>query len=57
MAMDWTDFDVDNQATLALNLVTRHGRATPLVWLTVDKDELNDLRFIAPITGGDRHAR
>ena len=48
MAMDWTDFDVDNQATLALNLVTRHGRATPLVWLTVDKDELKDQRFIAP---------
>ncbi len=40
VAMDWTDFDVDNQATLALNLVTRHGRATPLMWLTIDKDEL-----------------
>ena len=44
VAMDWTDFDFDNQATLALNLVTRHGRATPLVWLTVDKDELKDQR-------------
>jgi FAD/FMN-containing dehydrogenase len=30
VAMDWTDFDADNQSTLALHLVTRHGRATPL---------------------------
>ena len=27
VAMDWTDFDADDQATLALNLVTTHGRA------------------------------
>jgi DDE family transposase len=40
VAMDWTDFDADGQATLALKLVTRHGRATPLIWLSVHKDEL-----------------
>src|SRR5271163_1190679 len=44
VAMDWTDFDADNQSTLALHLVTRHGRATPLLWLTVDKDELKNRR-------------
>jgi len=44
VAMDWTDFDRDGQATLALNLVTTHGRATPLLWLTVWKDELLDRR-------------
>ena len=44
VAMDWTDFDADNQATLVLSLITRHGRATPLLWLTVDKDELKDQR-------------
>jgi Transposase DDE domain len=44
VAMDWTDFDGDNQSTLALHLVTRHGRATPLIWLTVDKDELKNQR-------------
>ena len=44
VAMDWTDFDRDNQCTLALHLVTSHGRATPLLWLTVDKDELKDQR-------------
>jgi len=44
VAMDWTDFDADDQTTLALNLVTSHGRATPLLWLTVSKDELKDSR-------------
>ena len=29
VAMDWTDFDADNQATLMLSLVSRHGRSTP----------------------------
>jgi Transposase DDE domain len=44
VALDWTDYDADGQATLALKLVTRHGRATPLVWLSVFKDELKDAR-------------
>src|SRR5688500_9357035 len=42
VAMDWTDYDADGH--LALKLVTRHGRATPLVWLSVLKDELTDAR-------------
>ena len=44
VAMDWTDFDHDDQATLALHLITGHGRAAPLVWLTVWKGELKDHR-------------
>jgi DDE family transposase len=44
VAMDWTDFDADDQTTLALHRVTGHGRATPLLWLTVGKDELKDRR-------------
>jgi hypothetical protein len=44
VAMDWTDFDADDQATLAMSLVTNHGRATPLLWLTVLKDELKNQR-------------
>src|SRR3982751_3970406 len=44
VAMDWTDFDADGQATLALKLVTRHGRATPLIWLSALKDELSHAR-------------
>jgi hypothetical protein len=44
VAMDWTGFDRDDQATLALDLVTGHGRATPLLWLTVWKEELTERR-------------
>jgi hypothetical protein len=44
VAMDWTDFDGDDQATLALNLVTDHGRAMPLLWLSVWKEELKNQR-------------
>lgn len=44
VAMDWTDFEGDKQTTLVLSLVTRHGRATPLLWLTVDKATLKDRR-------------
>ena len=40
VAMDWTDFDHDAQSTLVLSLVTGHGRAAPLLWLTVWKDEI-----------------
>lgn len=44
VVMDWTDFDADGQTTLALNKVTPHGRATPLLWLTVMKDDLKNKR-------------
>lgn len=40
VAMDWTDFDHDGQSTLALSLVTGHGRAAPLIWLSVWKEEI-----------------
>ena len=44
VAMDWTDFDADGQATIMLSLLCRHGRATPLVWLTVGTATLKDRR-------------
>jgi hypothetical protein len=44
VAMDWTDFDHDDQATLALSMITGHGRAAPLLWITVWKDELTNQR-------------
>jgi hypothetical protein len=44
VAMDWTDFDQDDHATRALHLVTGHGRALPLIWITVWKEELKDQR-------------
>jgi hypothetical protein len=44
VAMDWTDFDADGQATIMLSLLTRHGRATPLIWLTVETATLKNRR-------------
>lgn len=44
VTMDWTDFDPDDQSTIHLNLVTSHGRATPLLWKTISKDKLKDNR-------------
>ena len=44
IAMDWTEFDSDNQSTIALNIVTSHGRATPLIWKTIDRDKLKNRR-------------
>lgn len=40
VAMDWTEFDKDDQSCLAIHLVTNHGRATPLLWKTVTKSKL-----------------
>jgi len=44
VALDWTEFDKDDQATIALYLITSHGRATPLLWKTVRKSELKNRR-------------
>ena len=44
VALDWTDFDDDDQTTICLNLLTNHGRATPLVWRTVTKSGLQGNR-------------
>ena len=43
-AIDWTDFDDDDQATIAIYLITSHGRATPLVWKTVLKSKMEGWR-------------
>ena len=44
VAMDWTEFDADGQATIMLSLLSRHGRATPLMWLTIDTATLKNRR-------------
>lgn len=36
VALDWTSFARDGHETLVLSLLTRHGRATPLLWRTVE---------------------
>jgi hypothetical protein len=40
VALDWTEHDHDDHSTIALNLVTSHGRATPLMWKTVVKSKM-----------------
>jgi Transposase DDE domain len=44
VALDWTEFDDDDQVTLCAYAVTRHGRATPLIWKTHRKSELEGHR-------------
>lgn len=44
VAIDWTDFDSDGQSTLAIHAMTNHGRATPLIWLTVAKKNIKGWR-------------
>ena len=44
VAMDWTEFALDGQSTICLYLVSDHGRATPLVWMTVETATLKGRR-------------
>lgn len=44
VALDWTEFDADGHATIAAYLITNHGRATPLLWQTVEKAHLEGKR-------------
>jgi len=44
VALDWTEFAADSHATIAINLITSHGRATPLIWKTVSKRTLKNNR-------------
>ena len=37
IAFDWTDFAKDDQSTLALSVIARDGRATPVLWKTVQR--------------------
>lgn len=44
VSLDWTDFDKNDQATLCINVITNHGRATPLLWRTHLKNTLKNNR-------------
>ena len=44
VAIDWTDFDADGQSTIAVHLVGSSGQTTPLIWLSMWKDELKNQR-------------
>lgn len=40
LSLDWTEFPTHGHSCIAINLVTSHGRATPLVWKTVESSTL-----------------
>lgn len=44
VSLDWTEFGKDEQSVIAVNLITKHGRATPLVWHTVRDSNLKRRR-------------
>lgn len=35
VARDWTSFARDGHESIVLSMLSRHGRATPLLWRTV----------------------
>lgn len=40
VALDWTEYAAEGHHRIALSLVTRHGRATPLIWNIVRAEDL-----------------
>ena len=40
VSLDWTEYGLHGHSRIAINLVTQHGRATPLVWKTVQTKRL-----------------
>jgi len=42
VALDWTEFAGDDHCTLAVYLITNHGRATPIAWKTCRKSDLRE---------------
>jgi len=44
VSLDWTEYAADGHSRIAINLITWHGRATPLVWKTVRTDNLKGRR-------------
>jgi hypothetical protein len=44
VAVDWTDFAANGHSTVAISMITGHGRATPLMWMTVATKKLKKRR-------------
>lgn len=44
ISLDWTEYADDGHSRIAVNLITDHGRATPLVWQTVKSKRLKRRR-------------
>jgi hypothetical protein len=44
VALDWTEYAAEGHHRIALSLVTRHGRASPLTWKIVRAEDLKERR-------------
>lgn len=44
VSLDWTEYASDGHSRIAINLITKHGRATPLLWMTVETASLENRR-------------
>ena len=44
VALDWTSFARDGHETIVISMLTGHGRATPLLWKTVESLKLKGKR-------------
>lgn len=44
VAVDWTEFASNEHSTVAVSMITDHGRATPLMWMTVPTKKLQKRR-------------
>ncbi len=44
VALDWTSFARDGHETIVISMLTGHGRATPLLWKTVEASTLKGKR-------------
>ncbi len=58
VALDWTSFARDGHETVVLSMLTGHGRATPLMWRTVQASTLkgNQRRYEDELLRALRHA-
>ena len=58
VALDWTSFARDGHETIVLSMLTGHGRATPLMWRTVQASTLkgNQRRYEDELLRALRHA-
>jgi hypothetical protein len=44
VSLDWTEYGYSDQSRITINMITKHGRATPLVWVSAVKSKLKNHR-------------
>jgi hypothetical protein len=44
VSLDWTEYGLMKQSRIAVNLITSHGRATPLIWKTYNDSAIKNHR-------------